>query len=114
MYLQGIKKAIAPRPVSGNPSALSELDPVLQGIFSTRGIKKTDELERSLSKLPSPWLLSGMQLMVDELLSAIRNQKAICIVADFDADGATSCALAMQGLALLGAKTLRFCGAESF
>ena len=108
MYLQGIKKAIAPRPVSGNLSALSELDPVLQGIFSTRGIKKTDELERSLSKLPSPWLLSGMQLMVDELLSAIRNQKAICIVADFDADGATSCALAMQGLALLGAKRLDF------
>ncbi len=108
MYLQGIKKAIAPRPVSGNPSALSELDPVLKAIFSTRGIKKTDELERSLNKLPSPWLLSGMQLMVDELLSAIRNQKAICIVADFDADGATSCALAMQGLALLGAKRLSF------
>ena len=108
MYLQGVKKAIALRPVTGNPAALATLDPVMQAIFSRRGVDTPEQLERSLAKLPSPWLLSGMQNMVEQLLSAISHQKVISIVADFDADGATSCALAIQGLSLFGVKQLNF------
>ena len=107
MYLQGVKKIIAQRPFAESPQ-LSELDPVLQRIFSSRGIQSSEELEKSLAKLPSPWLLSGMQSMVEHLITAIKQQQAICVVADFDADGATSCALAIKGLALLGAKKLNF------
>ena len=107
MYLQGVKKIIAQRPCAESPR-LGDLDPVLQRIFSSRGILSSEELEKSLAKLPSPWLLSGMQIMVEHLITAIKQQQAISVVADFDADGATSCALAIKGLALLGAKKLNF------
>ncbi len=107
MYLQGVKKIIAQRPCTESP-LLGDIDPVLQRIFSSRGILSCEELEKSLAKLPSPWLLSGMQIMVEHLITAIKQQQAISVVADFDADGATSCALAIKGLALLGAKNLNF------
>lgn len=104
LYLQGIKKTILQRPHAESPTKLTDLDPVLKRIFSSRGIKTTDELDRSLQNLASPWLLTGMQAMVEVLINAVKLQKNICIVADFDADGATSCALAIKGLTLLGAK----------
>ena len=107
MFLHGIKKTIHTRSIP-DWVGFAGLDPVLQNIFSSRGITQTDELDRSLAKLPSPWLLSGMQTMVDQLYSAIRQQKHICIVADFDADGATSCAVAYRGLQMLGANSLSF------
>lgn len=107
MYLQGVKKQIVQRP-GQQTVGLGDIDPVLQRIFSSRGVQSSDELEKSLAKLPSPWSLIGMQAMVDQLVTAIKQQQAITVVADFDADGATSCALALKGLALLGAKNLNF------
>lgn len=108
MYLQGVKKIIAQRPQSTGNLQLGDIDPVLQRIFASRGIQHADELERTLSHLPSPWLLHGMQTMVEHLISVIKQQKALTVVADFDADGATSCALAIKGLALFGVKQLNF------
>ncbi|MBS4052469.1 MAG: single-stranded-DNA-specific exonuclease RecJ [Methylomonas sp.] len=108
MYLQGVKKIIAQRPQAAGKLQLGDIDPVLQRIFASRGVQQADELERSLAKLPSPWLLSGMQNMVEQLIAALQQQKALTVVADFDADGATSCALAIKGLALLGMKNLNF------
>ena len=104
MYLQGVKKNIVLRADNAGSIDLGDMDVVLQRIFSSRGIVNAEELDRSLGKLPSPWLLSGMQSMVEHLIVAIKTQKAIIIVADFDADGATSCALAIKGLTLLGAR----------
>ena len=86
----------------------ANLHPLLHRIFSARGIKSTDDLERGLDKLPSPWLLSGMEVMVAHLVSAIQERQKIVIVADFDADGATSCAVAVKGLQLLGASQVAF------
>lgn len=108
MYLQGVKKIIAQRPLPKAKLQLGDIDPVLQRIFAGRGIQQAEELDRTLAKLPSPWLLSGMQTMVEHLVAAIKAQQSISIVADFDADGATSCALAIKGLALLGAKRPNF------
>ena len=108
MYLQGVKKIIAQRPQTSANLQLGDIDPVLQRIFASRGIQHADELERTLSHLPSPWLLHGMQSMVEHLISVVKEQKALTVVADFDADGATSCALAIKGLALFGVKQLNF------
>ena len=108
MFLQGVKKHIALRPLLPGSADFQDMEPVLQRIFQSRGVLKTAELERSLGKLPSPWLLSGMPHMVELLIAAIKQQKTICIVADFDADGATSCALAIKGLSLMGAKPPQF------
>ena len=103
MYYQGVKKKIVLRPVENDRHNFSDIHPVLKKIYLSRGIYKEEELERSLSGLPSPWLLSGMEKIVGYLIDAIENQKKILIVADFDADGATSCCIAMRGLQLLGA-----------
>ena len=107
MYWQGVKKQIVPRPYTQS-AALGDIDPLLQRIFTSRGIKTAIELETGLNRLPSPWLLKGMREMVDCLVAALTSRKNICIVADFDADGATSCALAVKGLTLLGGKRPQF------
>ena len=108
MYSQGIKKTIVLRPVKKKHALQGNLHPLLERIFLARGITSELELDRTLAKLPSPWLLSGMEEMVEHLLVAINEQQKICIVADFDADGATSCAVAIKGLQLLGAGQITF------
>ncbi len=107
MSQQTLKK-IVPRPKSKKKSHLENLPPILKQIFSTRGITENEQLERTLAKLPSPWLLSGIEKMVGHLITAIDQQQKITIVADFDADGATSCAVAIKGLELLGASSVSF------
>jgi single-stranded-DNA-specific exonuclease len=108
MYSQGIKKTIVLRPIKKKHALQGNLHPLLERIFLARGITSDLELDRTLAKLPSPWLLSGMEEMVEHLIVAINEQQKICIVADFDADGATSCAVAIKGLQLLGAGQVTF------
>jgi len=108
MYSQGIKKNIVVRTFKKNRSLAGDIHPLLERLFLARGITSETELDRTLSKLPSPWLLSGMEAMVEHLIIAINEQQRICIVADFDADGATSCAVAIKGLQLLGAGQVSF------
>ena len=108
MYLHGIKKTIVQRPVSASGTELDGIDPLLQKIFIARGIKTLTELEHTFDNLPSPWVLSGMEEMVTQLIFALKNQQKIIIVADFDADGATSCAVAVKGLKMLGADNVDY------
>jgi single-stranded-DNA-specific exonuclease len=108
MYYQGIKKVITPRPISKKAVQFGDIHPLLARIYAARGLSTEIELDRSLAKLPSPWLLSGMTEIVEQLITAIKEQKRLCIVADFDADGATSCAVAIKGLQLLGANNVTF------
>ncbi len=108
MYSQGVKKQIVPRPVSRKKSYLENMDERLIRIFNSRGIHKSVQLDRTLAALPSPFLLSGMKTMVEHLRLAIFEKQKITIVADFDADGATSCAVAMRGLHLLGAENVSY------
>lgn len=91
-----------------SPVRLGHLHPILQKVYSSRGITSEAELDRSLSALPSPWGLSGMDDTVRCLQAGIEQDKRLLIVADFDADGATSCALAITGLRLLGAKHVSY------
>lgn len=108
MYYQGVKKIIVTRQPIKKRGSFEGIHPVLERIFLARGLSSSSELDRSLAKLPSPWLLSGMETMVSELIHAIKQQQRITILADFDADGATSCAVAIKGLQLLGAKNVSF------
>lgn len=108
MYYPSVKKKILPRPQNKKKSQLKDIDPLLIKIFSTRDITSNEQIERSLNQLPSPWLLTGMKSMVEHLITAIKQQQKICIVADFDADGATSCAVATRGLQQLGAKHVSY------
>ncbi|MEE9398440.1 MAG: single-stranded-DNA-specific exonuclease RecJ [Methylococcales bacterium] len=89
-------------------SSLDHLHPVLQRIYQARDIKSENELDHSLARLPDPWLLTGMDVMVEELLTAIEKRKRLVVVADFDADGATSCVVAKLGLELLGMEPVEY------
>jgi single-stranded-DNA-specific exonuclease len=102
------KKKILIRSAEQIPPDLSSLHPILQRLFSARGIESLAQLDRNLARLPSPWLLAGMSEMVDFLITAIKQQQKMVVVADYDADGATSCAVAIKGLSLLGAKSPAF------
>ncbi|HFD12937.1 MAG TPA: single-stranded-DNA-specific exonuclease RecJ [Crenotrichaceae bacterium] len=82
--------------------SLSTLHPVLQAIYKARNVHARDQLDYSFKQLPSPDSMLGMDEMVDALCAALAEQQNIVIVADFDADGATSCAVAKIGLESLG------------
>lgn len=82
--------------------------PVLQRIYQHRGVTTAAELDYRLQQLPSPSLLHGMSAAVDLLVDALQTQQRILVVGDFDADGATSTAVALRGLRLLGAQQVDF------
>ena len=86
----------------------SELDPLLQRIYQCRGINNELALDRQLSCLPAPSLLSGMTEAVERLITALQQDQQIVIVGDFDADGATSSALMMLALRAMGFQRLEF------
>jgi single-stranded-DNA-specific exonuclease len=108
MHYLGLTKKIVLRPAQSLGNEFSDFHPVIKRVLLARGVQSDAELKYSLSQLPSPWLLSGMEVMVAHLIAAIEQQKRIIIIADFDADGATSCAVAIKGLGLLGANNVSF------
>jgi single-stranded-DNA-specific exonuclease len=75
---------------------------VLQDILAARGLQHDSEIDLSLAGLLPPGEMLNMEQAVALLWSALRAQKRILIVADFDADGATSCALAWSCLREMG------------
>lgn len=101
-------KKIIRRPITPTKHQLGKLHPAIKRILLARGIYQHEDINRSLSKLPSPWLLAGIKTMVEHLIDAIDQQKNILIVADFDADGATACAVAIKGLTAMGAQHVDF------
>ncbi len=84
------------------------VSPLLQRIYANRGVRSVDELDRRLSALPAPTALKGLAAAVQLLEEALRQRWRIAIVADLDADGATSCALAVRALRALGAADVRY------
>jgi single-stranded-DNA-specific exonuclease len=77
--------------------------PLLARLFAGRGVRTMDELDDGLARLLPPGDLLGVQAAARVLADAIAQRKHICVVADYDCDGATACAVALRGLALLGA-----------
>ncbi|RZI71887.1 MAG: single-stranded-DNA-specific exonuclease RecJ [Variovorax sp.] len=78
--------------------------PLLARLYAARGVLGKDELDDGLARLLPPTTLRGTQAAAVLLADAIRDGKRLCIVADYDCDGATACAVAVRGLRLLGAK----------
>jgi single-stranded-DNA-specific exonuclease len=77
--------------------------PLLARLFAARGVRSTDELDDALAKLLPPTALKGATEAAVLLADAIAAGDRICVVADYDCDGATACAVALRGLAMLGA-----------
>ena len=82
--------------------------PLLARLYAARGVQHPDELDNALAKLLPPESLLGIASAATLLADAIAHNKRLCIVADYDCDGATACAVAVRGLKLLGAKNVRY------
>ncbi|MGB1701911.1 MAG: single-stranded-DNA-specific exonuclease RecJ [Cycloclasticus sp.] len=94
--------------------ALADIHPVVRRVYLNRGVTQPEQLDRTLKNLPGFEHLSGITEAVKIIKSAIKAQKKILIVADFDADGATSCAVAIRGLRMLGATNVDFVVPDRF
>ena len=78
--------------------------PLLARLFAARGVRTAEELDDNASKLLPPQTLRGTQEAAVLLADAIAQGQRICIVADYDCDGATACATGLRGLRMLGAR----------
>ena len=92
------------RRVDPDAPPLGALHPVVQRVLRARGVSSLDELDVSLNGLLRADALGGIARATELLADAIRDDRRIVIVADFDADGATSCAVALRGLRACGAR----------
>jgi single-stranded-DNA-specific exonuclease len=77
--------------------------PLLARLFAARGVQSADELDEALGKLLPPAGLLGAADAASLLADAIGAGSRICVVADYDCDGATACAVILRGLRMLGA-----------
>jgi single-stranded-DNA-specific exonuclease len=93
---------ISPRPPRLVPQFSSQVHPVLQRILAARGVAVDSELELALAELLPPSALLHIDRAVALLREVLEAGQRILIVADFDADGATSCALAVACLRAMG------------
>ena len=87
---------------------LGSIPAILQRIYSARGVSAEEELEKELTSLLPFTGLKDIDLAAKRIETALRNQENIKIIGDFDADGATSTALAVSALSALGAKNVSF------
>lgn len=86
----------------------SGVHPLLARLYASRGVIAADELDDGLARLLPPQTLHGTHEAAVLLADAIAADKRLCIVADYDCDGATACAVALRGLRRLGAKHVSY------
>ncbi|MFZ4285166.1 single-stranded-DNA-specific exonuclease RecJ [Variovorax sp. HJSM1_2] len=82
--------------------------PLLAQLYAARGVLAHDELDDALGRLLLPSALKGAQAAATLLADSIAAKRRICIVADYDCDGATACAVGVRGLRLLGAPDVAY------
>jgi single-stranded-DNA-specific exonuclease len=95
------QREAAPRQAFGLEQA--GVHPLLARLLAARGVRSADELDDGLGRLLPPDTLAGAEAAGRLLADAIGSRRRICVVADYDCDGATACAVAVRGLAMLGA-----------
>jgi len=80
------------------------LHPVLARLYAARGVCLPDEIETGLARLVPPAALKGCEDAAVLLADAIGQKRRMLVVADYDCDGATACAVAVRGLRMFGAQ----------
>jgi single-stranded-DNA-specific exonuclease len=77
--------------------------PLLARLLAARGVRRPDELDDGLAQLLNPQSLRGADAAARLLADTVLQRRRVCVVADYDCDGATACAVLLRGLRLLGA-----------
>lgn len=76
---------------------------MIQRVLLNRSINARADTEADLKQLLRPDGLKGIERAAGRIADAIEQQQSILIVGDYDADGATACAVAIRGLRAMGA-----------
>lgn len=79
------------------------IDPLFARLYASRGIESLEDLNLESKHLLSPSSLKGCDAAASVLADAIASNRSMVIVADYDCDGATACAVGIRGLRMLGA-----------
>ena len=82
--------------------------PFFARLYASRGVKHPGELEADLARLLPATLLLHADRAARFLADAIAADRRLCIVADYDCDGATACAVGLRGLRMLGARQVDY------
>jgi single-stranded-DNA-specific exonuclease len=104
--MQFIPRDMPPRSIWALEQA--GVHPLLARLYAARGIQDAVTLDASLAQLLPPTGLKGIEAAAVLLADAMAANKKLCIVADYDCDGATACAVALRGLRLLGANNVSY------
>lgn len=96
MILPIVRRELSPVMLS------SQLHPVIDRIYRGRQVSHTDDLENGLKGLTHYKALKGIETAAALLADAVEQNKRIIIVGDFDADGATSIAVCLLSMGLMG------------
>ena len=102
-------RLIVQRSIEGNADHLPEdMHPVLRRVYAARSVVSSAELDYSLGQLLPPTQLGGLSGAAGLLQAAVTQGQRIVVVGDFDADGATSCALCLRALRVMGATDVHY------
>ncbi|MBX9960234.1 MAG: single-stranded-DNA-specific exonuclease RecJ [Burkholderiaceae bacterium] len=82
--------------------------PLLARLYAARGVSSKEELDDGLARLLPPATMKGVTEAAVLLADAIARDRKLCIVADYDCDGATACAVGIRGLRMLGANHVSY------
>ena len=86
----------------------SDLPPLLKKIYANRGVTQLKQISYNLADLTDYSLLKDIGIASDIVSQAIIEQKKILVVGDFDADGATSCAVMLRSLRAFGLENVDY------
>ncbi|NOL51238.1 single-stranded-DNA-specific exonuclease RecJ [Pelistega suis] len=80
------------------------INPFMAKLWAARGVSDINQTDTSWKQLLAPTLLTEVEKGARILADAIEQGKNLLIIADYDCDGATACAVGIRGLRMLGAK----------
>ncbi|MBI2993297.1 MAG: single-stranded-DNA-specific exonuclease RecJ [Gammaproteobacteria bacterium] len=98
-----MRRVIQRRLIPAQVDLPGELHPLLRRIYAGRNVKSGRELDYSLDNLHPYRTLSGVETAAQLIAAALESGRRLMIVADYDADGATACALGLRALRAMGA-----------
>lgn len=103
-----LKTQLRRREAADDSHLPAQLHPLLRRLYASRGVKTATELERGVKGLLPRQQLDGIDAGVTLLQQALADKRRIVIVGDFDADGATSTALAVLALRSMGGSNVDY------
>lgn len=97
------------RAITGDPDRMPpDWHPVLRRVYAARGIDGPADLSTALATLANPATLGGADAAAALLAEAVQGDQRVLFVGDFDADGATSCAVGLRALRAMGATNVDY------